>query len=486
MSDFLFPHQFRDAMLAALPDDTSLHGSSPESAHIYLPVTHAKALHPNTMLVQGIRGAGKSFWWAVLQHPQHRAVIGKQVGLSKDTIVSLGFGEKKLPKSYPGKDTLIALLDKKIDPRRIWQAIAFYHFAGARAPTSFTAIAEWSGRIGWIKKHPEQVENLLFEIDNDLDAEQKYHLVLFDALDRTADEWPHLNALVRGLLQVVLDFRPYKRLRLKVFVRPDQLEDPTVTAFPDASKIMSQAVSLEWSRRDLYGLLWQYLANDVSSGKQFRQGCVKLDRATEWLEKNQVWLVPDNLRTDEECQKPVFHAITGPFMGKDRRRGFPYSWLPSHLADARGQVSPRSFLAALRHAANDGVRAGQEFALHYESIKSGVQEASKIRVQELVEDYPWINTLFTPLAGISVPCQFKDIAAVWKNKNALAGIVAGVMWEGVRLPPVHLHAGPKGVLQDLIALGLVEQLNDGRINLPDVYRVGYGMGRRGGVKPIKA
>ena len=104
-------------------------------------------------------------------------------------------------------------------------------------------------------------------------------------------------------------------------------------------------------------------------------------------------------------------------MGKDKRRGFPYSWLPSHLGDARGEVSPRSFLAALRFAAQDTERNEQAYLLHYESIKRGVQEASAIRVRELQEDYPWINTLSEPLKGRSVPCSFEDIRTVWKQKK---------------------------------------------------------------------
>ena len=28
-------------------------------------------------------------------------------------------------------------------------------------------------------------------------------------------------------------------------------------------------------------------------------------------------------------------------------------------------------------------------------------------------------------------------------------------------------------------------LRDGRVNVPDVFRVGYGLGRRGGVKPVR-
>ncbi len=109
-------------------------------------------------------------------------------------------------------------------------------------------------------------------------------------------------------------------------------------------------------------------------------------------------MVPGKLRIDEDKQRDVFHAITGPWMGRDRRRGFPYTWLPNHLGDARRQVSPRSFLAALRNAASDSSKTDYDYALHYESIKRGVQEASRIRVREMQEDYPWVETLMKPLS----------------------------------------------------------------------------------------
>jgi hypothetical protein len=32
---------------------------------------------------------------------------------------------------------------------------------------------------------------------------------------------------------------------------------------------------------------------------------------------------------------------------------------------------------------------------------------------------------------------------------------------------------------------LLERLRDQRIQMPDVYRIGFGFGRRGGVKPLK-
>jgi hypothetical protein len=171
-------------------------------------------------------------------------------------------------------------------------------------------------------------------------------------------------------------------------------------------------------------------------------------------------------------------------MGRDRRRGFPYTWLPNHLGDARRQVSPRSFLAALRHAASDISKTDYEYALHYESIKRGVQEASQIRVREMLEDYPWVETLMKPLSGLSVPCSFDEIAGRWKRDGTLQELKRKIQKAGVRLPPAHIDSGDSGVRRDLEGLGVFERMSDERVNLPDVYRVGYGIGRRGGVKAV--
>jgi hypothetical protein len=55
----------------------------------------------------------------------------------------------------------------------------------------------------------------------------------------------------------------------------------------------------------------------------------------------------------------------------------------------------------------------------------------------------------------------------------------------VKLPPRHIDQGPDGVRRDLEALRVFYRLLDGRVNIPDVFRVGYGLGRKGGVKPVK-
>ena len=385
MSGYRFPGEIRNLIVEALPEETSRFGEAPELRYTYVPAGHARALHPDTMLVVGMRGAGKTFWWAALQEPGHRRLVAAwlpRTNISENTRVSLGYGERPAPGDYPGKETLANLLER-YDPRHVWRTVVL-HKVDSRGPLA--ELGKWSDRVRWVTEHPEDVELLLYQADQELDREGRYHLILFDALDRTADDWRTMNRVVRGLLQVLLDFRAYRRIRPKAFVRPDHIDEAAVGDFPDASKVLTQKVELRWPRYELYGLLFQYLGNVERD--LFREGCEE-GFGFRWERTEQgVWSLPKQLRMDETLQRKVFHAITGPRMGRDRRRGFPYTWLPNHLGDAHRQVSPRSFLAAVRRAAQDQPRESYEWALFYESIKRGVQEASRIRVKEMQEDYP--------------------------------------------------------------------------------------------------
>ena len=57
-------------------------------------------------------------------------------------------------------------------------------------------------------------------------------------------------------------------------------------------------------------------------------------------------------------------------------------------------MSPRSLLEAIREAAVDLEEHHQrrKFVLRFESIKRGVQRASKSRIGELREDYPFAES----------------------------------------------------------------------------------------------
>jgi hypothetical protein len=59
----------------------------------------------------------------------------------------------------------------------------------------------------------------LFDQDRKFEAEGTHWIILFDALDRSSSDWTAMNALIRGLLEVALELRPYRRLRVKCFLR---------------------------------------------------------------------------------------------------------------------------------------------------------------------------------------------------------------------------------------------------------------------------
>jgi hypothetical protein len=473
----------RQTLIDTLPEETSLFGQAVDARFIHVPASHAKALHPDTQLVVGMRGAGKSFWWRALQDKRQRGVIAARApntGLAKAAQVAAGFGETPNPDAYPGPDVLAQLVETGHDPRLIWRTVILHALtAGAETPG-----ANWEAKVRHVAGNPEPMDRALFAYDRQYDRDDTYWIILFDALDRSASDWRTMNVLIRGLLQAMLDLRPYRRLRAKSFLRTDQLDEREVGDFADASKVLSGRVDLAWPAYELYALLWQYLCNSADGA--FRQ---ELDAALRLPSQplDDLWLPPTDLRRSEAEQRRVFHAIAGPWMGRDHRRGYPFTWVPTHLADAGGRTSPRSFIVALRKAAVETADRYPTHAwpLHYESLKRGVQGASEVRVRELQEDYPWVHTLMEPLRGKVVPCAFETVADAWKQSGAIQNLERRVTERNERLPPAHLGQGADGVRQDLENLGIFLRLRDNRVNIPDVFRVGYGLGRRGGVRPIR-
>lgn len=474
------------AALAALPEGTS-HGETPAPDHVYLPRSHVKAMDPNTLVVTGMRGAGKTFWWSALQDRGVRQLIGQSAErstLGENAEVRTGFGIKPAPDDYPSKDVLRRLMAAGMEPRIIWRTVQSWHLAPDEHPLRRNAT--WEDRARHVDSDPEQIDRLFQQRDAEFDRKGSYLLVLFDALDRCSDDWKTMYRLIRGLMQTAIDIRSYRRLRIKVFLRSDQVVETEIGDFPDASKALSSAVELSWPARDLYGLLWHYLANG-SDGETFRAFLDGGGWPSVTVNERDLYSVPRRLIREADYQRKRFHDISGQWMGTDRRRGLPYTWVPNHLADTEGRVSPRSFLAALRTAADDteNERPDHQYALHHDSIKRGVQEASRIRVRELQEDYPWMHLALECLAGMVVPCEFKEIAARWEAGDVLERLAEAAEHDEVKLVPRHMAQGADGVRKEIESLGVFLRLHDGRVNIPDVFRVGYGLGRKGGVKPVR-
>lgn len=478
------PSDLRNLFEIAIPDGAQADTTQLEPGHIYMPSGHYKAIALDRPLVVGDRGAGKSFWLKSLVDPSRRKLIGEVFDFPSllSCEVTTGF-DPSLAENDPTPRELATLIKDGEEPSDIWHTVMVQACLPALIPPE---IDTWLKKIEWVNKESATVAKQLRSKNATLAAEGKTLLVAFDGLDRLANTWKRTIELVRGLLQTQLDFSKYTHLRTKSFIRPDLLADPAVRRFPDASKLVSLAVNLEWDRVDLYGLMWQYLANseDKEASASFRHYCEKVGMFKWTPGDEDLFFLSEEIKHNESLQQDMFHKLAGKTMG-GKTGGNTWTWLPNHLSDARGYTSPRSFLVALRAAAIDSRKRkfiGPEYALHTSSIKEGVSSASEARRTELEENFPWIQTIFEPLKGLALPSRRQDVVSRWRKAKTLDTLLSTS--SSVPLPEKISETEPGSILLALQELGLCRMLDDGRVDFPDIVRVKAGMTRKGGV-PVR-
>ncbi len=461
----------------------------PPLANVYVPSGHQRALSLDSGIVVGMRGAGKSLWTAVLSSDRHRnfiAALAGNVALQK-AAVRVGFGLDDTNIHFPNAQALAQIVNSGIDPFNIWKAVVRRHSLSVLNRPDPLLKKDWLGLATWTQEHPEEADRLLTECDELLAKSGKVLLVLFDAMDRLADNnWTSVRKLLTGALRFSLSCRMRRAIRLKFFLRPDMEEDAEIWNFSDSSKLRHGKVELNWRTADLYSLVFTYLANDESSGVYFRKATSQMAHL-QWTERDGVYPIPRDLIDDQKL-RPLLEGIGGPWMGRSYKRGFTYTWIPTHLADAVGRISPRSFLLAFKHAAwtTDENYGSCEYPLHYEAIQRGVAEASQIRIEEVKEDYPWVRALLEAARGLFVPCNAEELMSRWTPER-----LRDVRSAARKLPPRRFTTDPnrKGqpdaLIDDLVELAVLYRTEDDRLNMPDIFRVGFGIKRKGGVKPPK-
>lgn len=461
--------------------------SAPSVSSIYSPSGHEAALDPERPLVVGGRGVGKSFWAGALTNSATREVVASRyprLGLDK-CHVALGFsGLDTTEGGPPSPEVVTDLMDKDgFKAEHIWRAVmlhALRDFVDEDIPSRWGGPA---GLVAWAAQDAERLQLTLQVADQRLASKGWRQVVVFDGLDRLGEDWTQIRERTKALMRVILAFRSYKAIKPKIFMRIDQAQDQSLVGFPDASKLLGAKVDLAWECRDLFGLLFMVLANNPPASTSFKKlVAAHLGISLKSPERSGL---PSDLMDDEHKQESLFAAMAGPYMGSDRRRGKTYAWVYNHLADAFGQVSPRTFLVAFRVAAEHG-KALEDKIVDPKSLQAGLRQASAQRVDQLQEDFSWIRQALEPLADLNVPCADDSVFARWNDNETVAAIRRSAK-TGKFLEPVEFNsvggASHKSLLDAMRRIGVAERRPDGRINVPDIYRVAARLLRRGGVRP---
>lgn len=471
--------------LAGLPSDHDAAGDhSPTVDEIFTPDQHANALDPNTPVVVGARGTGKSFWAGVLGKDDTREVtalaypnlhLDKLIvksgysGLTNDHTISAKTIERLIPK---GKEVEQA--------PEFWQAViiraARWALTKAEEPEQIREVMEKYS-------DPEDAEKELRFLDRQFAESGRTLLVTFDALDTLSREWVRSSRLVDALFEAMWALRASRSIKAKVFIRPEQLDDETLQ-FVELPKLRSGRVELEWGQVDLYGLLYWRLSNPPSPVESFRSLVEEAGFAipSDVIQRRRPW----SLLTDSNAQRAVIVRIAGLYMGKTNKKGYMYDWPYKHLGDTQGKVTPRSFIKLFVEAAKYGqAPAGQ--VISAEGIRHGLREASKVRVDQLVVEYRWVKRALAPLAGITVPCDQKTIFDRWIESNTIQMILETASDKQTGFLPPFPTPSKRPELEMLSEamqrIGVLSLREDGRVDIPDLFRVAALMLKKGGTPP---
>ncbi|MBT9556227.1 MAG: hypothetical protein IV100_09370 [Myxococcales bacterium] len=456
------------------------HGvSGPVPEEMYTPEVHASALAVETAIVAGGRGTGKSFWSGVLLDESCRrvaAVAYPQLRLDRIRARAaftglkgqLGVDRDKLDAAVPQD----ASLDQA---RAFWWATVLRALAGdrgepERAPAAF---------IGAVS--PEAIDAALDEADARHAAAGTRLVIVFDAVDTVASTWPRRRLLTQALLEVIWAFRTWRHVRPKLFIRRDQLDDDAIR-YVELPKLRAGAVDLKWRGVDLYGMLFTRLYASPVAEQVHRQlgDSTPLPTVVSALRSSQ-W----PLRRSEAVQRSAMSRLAGDFMADGphgRKKGTTWDWPLRHLSDARDEITPRAFLTLVIAAARSEGRP--DLVLPPRGMRlDGMRAASRERVNQLYEEIPWIKTALAPLSGLELPVDAELVYWCWKASTTIGVIENDAKARGF-LAPWSDVPSEAALTEALIQLGVMMRRSDGRLDMPDLFRVASRLLKKGATAPV--
>lgn len=442
---------------------------------VFTPESQRSVLDLSRQLVVGNRGMGKSLWTHALTDATVRSRVADVYGQPqlKSSSVIIGFnGSEKNDTVAPTPAAIERALDGGYTVEDIWRAVVFRAVQNVRLSAE---PLQFDKTLSRLKKDPQGFENALSDVDDHHTRMGTSILILFDALDRLPGDWHRIQQLTQGLLRRAVGLKSFRSLRTKIFMRPDQFADRSIFQFPDGSKIQNDHVDLSWQPHELFGLLFFEIMRD-QNGKKALSSVAKSIGASDAL--------GPTLKVSAaslENQKKLIDAIAGPYMGTDARRGRVYTWVPLHLSDARNACSPRTFLTAWQKA-SEHQPAPTDRAVDHLGLIEGVRKASSTRLAELREDYRWIDAALAALKGQFVPITRDELLQIWEDSKVVSGILKDAKMSGW-LAPVQLtdENNNHELLDAMNSIAVTEERANGKINVPDIFRVEAGIKRKGGV-----
>lgn len=451
----------------------------------FLPRTaYRTLLDPRAFIMLGRKGAGKSVLFQLLKHEEYLKAIADHLGADKRVVASTrwSIGFDVSPSSEASYDDFLHVLQvSQGDPdllARFWRALAARRLA-ALVGRPLRELPDVQACIDKLSDQPTQraVEKWLSEVNASLEAEGRYACLSYDDLDVGLTR----DVQKRGrLISALVDYwqqsaRRLPRLRAKIFLRDDIWAREV--HFTDKAKIRDgiDRTTITWDAVDIYRMVLKRVAHDEEVRKYLQQAGLWSAEFDKMLTTKLGFVPP----FDEDWIKKGIYALAGETMAGGEygyKKGYVYTWVITHSADATGDIRPRTALLLFSEAAKlqKTAVAGAGSILNPRSFVEALRgEVSQKAIADLRIEFnkEWSK------GEVWLPDTFSSFERTWPV--AEDALLAHLRAEcRLKLPE------GKEMLDRMSEAGLIERRKSRKsgeimLQMPDIYLFGLGLTRRG-------
>jgi len=458
----------------------------PVTATFVLPRSYRTLLAPETFVVRGSRGSGKTAlaeWLCTAGPVQPPSCLGVPLEKLEPQYFFDAFSQRNIDHPEPVELDAFVAAASDDELRRFWMATFYFRlFASvirrspevARQMLSVEDIEALGNTVEALRRDPmglvrneatwwRAVSSRLDVMDGD----SRFPFVaVYDDLDAVGAFDPALRVrFIRALLAVWSAYATrFKRLRAKIFL-PEGLVDLDRATPYEATRLLRTAAPLQWDHAALYGLVLQHL---VQTSDTTRAWLADFGLTAHVVKDIDGWRLDDPPALKDDPRVVAWLTATlRKVVSLYGATSEVQDWIYYRLRDGRHEVTPRTILsffrAAARIAQRDNETPHRNRLLAPEHAWDAMRHAGAMRFEELRQVYPWCDRLRV-VAGRVLPIPREEFEAL---------LDLDPTDEGQTLVP---RPG-KVVLRELLALGLLNELPGARIDVPDVF-VRHLRGRR--------
>ncbi len=424
--------KLRDAVIHATQD----FGLGQNDYQTFLSLHIKRAISSRSPIVIAEHGAGKSYWIKKLQNVDMDFYDG-----DRKIEFKTGFIEKSSsPLHHPDAGVFHQAINNGFTKSDIilGMIIGQLDIDGISNKT-------WLERIQWISR--QDIFNLVKSANESLERDKKSVIFLFDDLATLSTDINEQKEWMQSVIDVITGLHRFRNINPKIFVRSSSLTDITYNKAKCPDTIMY------WTRRDTHKLLLNSMIHDPLHGDSVQSA---------WLREYYFGRNEEIIHSPRLNDGRLLDRLISDLMPVDDPRRPVVSSTIHGLSDGNEIIEPARFMSMINRAAlmttqEDGFNTSKVIDPH--AIKKSIRIESELASNDFKFRHPDIASIMHDIASEHISAPF--------------------YWDDIR----HIIHDDDSIKDNLVRHGVVRIMGDvNRLDVPELYRTGFGFGRHGGVK----